>query len=175
MNALHQPLTLAGAAVLLYSCAATPQQLYWKTGISYAQQQSAVTSCEVKALQAVPRALATATTPSYTTPVYLTPFTTNCHQYGYGTSCTTTGGNVYGGHTYGGQTYTYDANAGLRERVIRQCLADQGYHRITLPVCSKSQATNAISLMAGELPFASTVRCITKDKSAYVPEIETAR
>lgn len=170
LNALYHGFACAGLGLFLCSCATAPQQVYWKTGESFEHRQSDVTNCEVKALQAVPRAIAFETSPSYTTPVYTTPVKTNCHPRGENTSCTTTGGDFYGGRTYGGQTYSYDVNEALRKRVVMQCLSLQGYQRITVPVCSKKEAENTISLIDGRLPFIGGVQCLTKDQSAYVPK-----
>ena len=157
MNAFRTVCALALA--VLCGCDAGPQTQVWKTGVTPAQRQADVTACDVVAANQVPAAMAVAQTPTYTTPAY-----TSCYGsgfgYGYGYSsqanCTTTGGQVYGG-----QTYSYDANAGLRERVSAQCLAQKGYAGITFASCTADDLKGAMALPLGApMPRPEAVLCI---------------
>jgi len=47
--------------------------------------------------------------------------------------------SAYGGNTYGGQTYSVDANAGLRQNVIQQCMAKRGWQLVNLPPCGVNE------------------------------------
>lgn len=123
-------------ALLLAACA--PQTAYekfkagqplqnfpYKTGGTQAQTQRDTTNCQVLAANRVPQHHVIRQSPSFTTPVQ-----TTCNRIGTQTFCNSTGGD-----TFGGQTYSEDANAGLRQRVFAQCMADQGYRYVNIPVC----------------------------------------
>lgn len=162
--------SLALCTLFLASCATTPRSFngFWRDGSSQIELQRDQTTCEVTALREVPRAMATAQTPTYTTPTYTTPQHTSCYGYGYSASCTTTGGQTYGGTTTGGQIYSYDANRDLRGAVEEQCMASKGYFLTSIPACSKDQIDEGIVLPRGNtLPARSEVKCITE--SGYVP------
>ncbi len=90
------------------------------------------------------------------TPTYVTPIQTNCYNYGYSVSCTTTGGDVYGG-----QTYSYDANAKLRDRVVGQCMEDLGYQAISLEQCPPGVLEKA-GPVAPRMPAVANNSCAAK-------------
>ena len=96
------------------------------------QKAKDLLDCGVKASQAVPTDNRIASTPTYTTPVSCNTYGTVSTYGGFGSY----GGNTYctGGQTYGGQTYSYDANAGLRDKVYTQCMAEKGYLTTTFPI-----------------------------------------
>lgn len=152
----------ASSVFLTTGCVPEPVSGYWRTGEAPSRLSADSTACEVAALREVPRALATAQTPAYTTPTYSTPAYTNCYGSGYGATCTTTGGQVSGGQTYGGQNYTYDANLNLRERVYGQCMAANGYSLVSLPTCETSQAQLGVTpFLSRPLPNPSQILCAT--------------
>lgn len=140
------------ALVALTACEMPPRTGFWKSGATLAQLESDSTDCEVFATRQVPVSTQVGTTPTYTTPV-----NTSCYNYGYSVQCTTTGGQVYGG-----TAYTYDANAGLRERVGIQCMASRGYQVVTYEFCSDAEVANGVRpFNSGRLPPASDVLCVT--------------
>ena len=108
------------------------QYMYKERPVSKKQKASDMISCAVDAAKQVPASTQVGTTPTFTTPVSCSSYTT----YGgyIDTDCT-------GGQTYGGQTYSYDANQGLRDTVYSQCMAKQGYSRTAtpIPVCKPEQ------------------------------------
>ncbi len=155
----------SGCLALLAACEMTPQYLsdYYRAGVSPGKIQADKTSCQITALREVPRAMATGQTPTYTTPTYTSPTYTNCYGGGYSASCTTTGGNVSGGQTYGGQVYSYDANQELRQKVEAQCMAQNGYQYISLPLCTPEQAAGGFTPYGNRgMPEASLVLCVVK-------------
>jgi hypothetical protein len=150
------------ATVILAACQPTMQTVYWRDGANVVQRQNDYTDCEIEAVNKVPTAMRVASTPTYTTPAYVSPTNTSCYGYRYSVTCTTTSGTITGGQTYGGQVYSYDANEGLRSRVHGQCMARKGYSLITLPTCTKEQEKLGV-VKAGTqvLPSASQLLCGT--------------
>lgn len=129
-------LAILAPVIGLVGCAAqTPYDKYkagqawqnfpYKSGITPAQTEKAVTDCQIEAAQRVPQQMVVQTTPTYTTPVQ-----TQCNQIGTQTFCNSTGGG-----TSGGQTYSTDANTGLRIRAYGQCMAGKGYQFVNIPPC----------------------------------------
>lgn len=159
---------LFAALALTVGCVPSESKMIWRAGSSLSQIDSDTTSCEVAALKEVPRAMAVGVTPTYTTPTYVTPTYTNCYGYGYGATCTTTGGQISGGQTFGGNPYSYDANSSLRTKLVAQCMAKQGYQVSTFPYCTKDQEANAVSLIGARLPDPTNVACVTRDENRIV-------
>ena len=105
--------------------------LYKDIPSTKAQKAKAILDCEIYAAKEVPVSNQTSTTPRWTTPVYTTPV--SCYGgYGGYTSCY--GGQTSGGQTFGGNTVTRDANSGLREQVLDQCLANKDYRKTSFPI-----------------------------------------
>lgn len=123
--------------------------LNWRDGAGAAEVANVSTACEVIALQNVPRAMTSYTTPTYTTPADI--------------SCTGSGNMVRchddGSQTYGGYTRTEDVNQGLRDRVLHQCLASRGVTTRTFERCSDEDAKRAVT--SRTLPPAQKVLCVT--------------
>ncbi|MBV0891879.1 hypothetical protein KTN05_08455 [Paracoccus sp. Z118] len=139
------------AMLALSSCGPSTVNLPWRDGVSYAQVDAANTQCDVHALQQVPQAISTTTTP-----VHVTPPNIICNQIGNQTFC-----NDYGSHRSGGHTQTTDLNLDLRKRVKNQCLAHFGVQVISFQRCTSEQSKRAV---AGRvLPPASQVECITEN------------
>lgn len=103
---------MAAVTVLLFLGGCVPQMLFDKPGVAPGAGQGDVTDCEVEALAKVP-------------PSYETRRTIGMPQTTYvdciGASCTAT--------TYGNpsRSYSVDANKGLRNRVLVQCMERKGY------------------------------------------------
>lgn len=111
----------------LIACA--PPALYHKPGAVPAQIESNLTDCQVAALERVPRDIRT----RYIPPQYA-PYT-YCDGHGY---CYTRTRLVRAGYTE-----SYDANEGLRARVIEQCMAQAGYRPVALPQCDPDRVRAA--------------------------------
>lgn len=154
--------------LVLSACVPTSHAIYWKEGPNFAQRQSDFTDCEVEALNKVPNQTAVRSIPGYTTPIQVSPSSTQCYGYGNYASCNSSGSTVTGGQVIGGGVETYDANLGLRDRVGRQCLSRRGYTLVTLPVCTTAQLKGGLRSNSGKLPQVSKVACLSADKSAYV-------
>lgn len=125
-------LALLLVAATLAGCA--PVATWYKPGQTAAALSADLTACRVEGVQSVP-----ANTQLGSTPVRVTPPRRQCFKSGDDLRCITTPGQVYGG-----RPYSYDANAGLREDVVRQCMAARGYRAISLPACSASQRRGPI-------------------------------
>lgn len=151
---LKQLFLFAGMLVLA-GCGPTEVTLPWRAGASAGQADFINTSCNVYALQQVPRALSTTVTP-----VTRTPSNVVCNQVGDQTFC-----HDYGGQTFGGYSVTEDLNEDLRMRVHAQCLAAEGYQLVTMPICTAEQAKHLV--ISDTLPPAGQVLCV--DQRGYVP------
>lgn len=141
------------SAIILTACADTgPVAVIYKPGTTAEQRSNVLTGCETQALSNVPRAMASAVTPTYTTPsnvqCYGSGNYVNCHQYG--------------GQTYGGNLYSYDANQELRDRVTMQCLQTKGYQVISLPQCNAEQSKRAVSSAGRPQPKAENIECVVE-------------
>ena len=107
---------------LLALAACGPLGLYHKAGVPVATMNSTLTDCEVEALGKVPVDRRIERDPVRIVPRRI------CDSAG---NCTV----VY--ERVGGEVRTYDANVGLRQRVLNQCMANKGYTYVNLPACSQ--------------------------------------
>lgn len=144
--------TLIVVSLPLAGCGPTTATIPWRDGASYDQVGFVSTQCEVLALQQVPVAMSTTVTPRYTTPANVQCTTigniTNCHDYG--------------SQSYGGNVVTEDVNLSLRDRLMSQCLASQGIHRMTVQRCTSEQAAR-VNYHSTVYPPASRVECVTEN------------
>lgn len=155
-------------AALLGACAPTVQSLWWKEGAG-TSRADILTDCEVEALSRVPRDTAIATTPVTVTPRIVVPPKTVCETVDGKEVCTTTPGYSHGGQVIGGQTYTYDRNDDLRERVLAQCMAREGFTRVQFPTCTTEDRRLGVTLASsGRLPPAERVLCVSVDPAGWV-------
>jgi hypothetical protein len=108
------------AALFLAAC--TPLGIYHKAGVPVATMNDTLTTCEVEAVNKVPvdRRIER-------DPVRIVPRRV-CDKNG---NCTVFYDRV------GGEVRTWDANAGLRNRVLNQCMTRQGYTYVELPACAQ--------------------------------------
>jgi len=140
-----------GLTAFLVACAEpTPTRFAFRPDTTNQQKVDNFLDCQVQAASAVPISTQLGTTPTYTTPITVSPTYTNCSGYGYGRTCTTTGGIVSGGQTYGGQTYSYDANSELRQNYTEQCMRKKGYSIVTLPTCRPDQIPEGMTASMGD-------------------------
>ena len=65
---------------------------------------------------------------------------------------------------------SYDANAGLRSRLERSCMAEKGYERLKFERCEKAAAVDAS--VQTRLPPAADVACFVQDPTGRVAFIE---
>ena len=153
MNKRHLIIAFALASVLAgcmtqtqydrYKAGLPLQNFAYKAGTTPAVVQRDQTNCQVFAAQQVP-----ANQVVSTTPVISSPTQTYCNQIGTQTFCNTTGGQ-----TFGGQVTTTDTNAGLRQRVFGQCMADKGYRYVNIPTCPEGVALDTADTL---LPLSRT-------------------
>ena len=134
---------LLPAFVALAAC--TPPSLYHKPGGSMGALDRDLAACRAAAAREVPQALRTRTIAPDT---MLRPV---CLPNGY----------CYWDRVTlrPAQIETYDANSDLRAEVIRLCMADKGYARVTLPACAPAVASQATIRSDSALPGLSDRSC----------------
>ncbi len=138
-----------GVVAVLAGC--LPLSIYHREGVSVAKMQSDKTTCEVAALRDVPEARQWRRGPS---------------QYIPGPRICDAAGNCrYGpGYYVPGALYTVDANAGLRARVMDQCMAQKGYTEVSLPPCSAAVARAAPPGATRVLPKLTSTSCVIRNQ-----------
>lgn len=156
------------ALLMVVGCVPATQEGFWKTGSNYQQTSSDYTDCELDALRQVPRETAVQSTPSYVTPVQVSPIYSQCFGSGAYRTCTTTGGTVSGGQVIGGGVQSYDPNTALRAQVTEQCLMRKGFEPVQFPTCTSQQAETAISRLSMNYPAIERILCVTADRSGWV-------
>jgi hypothetical protein len=135
---------------VLTSCA--PLDIYYKPGVSVARLTQQTTACEVAALRDAPVANETRQDP----PQYVPP-----RKY-----CNSNG-DCYRepGYWLQGRIYTVDTNAGLRNRVETQCMANKGFTPVQIPVCPAGiKSTGATTV----LPNLTKTSCVIRNKDGTV-------
>lgn len=131
--------------------------VWYQEGARPAVVNDAATDCAVEAVNRVPQ-----NTQLGMTPVYTTPAQTYCTSGGFGSvNCTT-----YGGDVRGGDIYSYDANTGLRQQVMAQCMARRGYQLISLPVCAPEKVRN-VEVDQSRLPKLTENSCLVQTSTGY--------
>ncbi|MBZ0123160.1 MAG: hypothetical protein K8F31_04680 [Roseovarius sp.] len=124
---LQRTILPLGAALALAGCLSVP--IYYREGAQVARIERDDLECRIAAQNRVPERMRSV----YIDPVYNTRLV--C---GAGGVCTTVRFMVSPG-----RWKRYDANEGLRAEAAQQCMADKGYARIRLPVCSGERARQA--------------------------------
>lgn len=125
-----------GLVLLLAACA--PLRIWHKPGVPVARWQADRTDCEVNALRDAPVASQIRQQP----PDFVPPRQI-CDSAG---NCRTTGG-----YWIPGEVYSVDVNAGLRQRVEAQCMANRGYRPAEIPRCRDGLAVQGRTTVLPEL------------------------
>lgn len=137
---------LGFAAVVLAACG--PLGLYYKAGAPVAEMNRAMTDCEVEALGKVPVDRRIERDPIRIVPRKVCDSAGNCRVF-------------Y--DRVGGEVRTWDANAGLRSRVLNQCMADKGYSYVDLPACPQGVRNAAPAGVTTVLPRLSPNSCAIRN------------
>ncbi|WP_051312117.1 hypothetical protein [Pseudodonghicola xiamenensis] len=137
------------AAALIAGCA--PMSLYYRPGVSVARMQQETTRCDVEALKQAPVATQIRQMP----PTYV-PGPRVCDNKG----------NCWNrpGYWMNGEVYSYDANAGLRDRVKQLCMAEKGYSPVKLPVCPPEVKSATPPGVTRVLPELTGNSCVIRNK-----------
>ncbi|WP_170424441.1 hypothetical protein [Ruegeria arenilitoris] len=135
--------------VMALSACTGPLSLYYREGESVARAQSDTTQCQVQAVQNVPVANQVRQSP----PTYW-PGRTYCDSRGH---C-----HRSPGWWQPGQVYTVDVNAGLRNSVEAQCMAQKGYRPVSLPPCKQNVKASVAAQRTTKLPPLGTESCYVK-------------
>lgn len=144
---------------LISGCA--PLETYYRAGATVEALKSDGLACEVQALKDAPVANQTRITP----PRYI-PARRVCDSAG---TCTTRGG-----FWLDGDVYTVDANADLRQRIERQCMARRGYSPAEIPQCPPDVARKAPPGVTRVLPPLSEASCVIRNEDGTI-QIVTRR
>lgn len=125
--------------------------LVHQTGSAYRDRQPIIDQCEFDSIKAVPRAMITETSGGQSS-----PGSVSCQTGPFGsTTC-----NTIGGGTSTIRSQSHDANAELRHKYMRRCLADRGFTLHQKPVCS-TQAEKQMAIKTRDnQPPASDIRCV---------------
>ncbi len=148
------------AATVLSAC--VPYRGFYKDGAAVAQLNADLTECQVQGVNRVP-----ANTQIRSTPVTVTPVRRICNSAG--TAC-----RIVGGDVLGGETYSYDANAGLRNRVITQCMAARGYRAVEIPMCPQSARDTVLARAPKTLPPLGPNTCAVRGADGYLFAVTTS-
>lgn len=135
---------------LVAGCA--PLTTYYKPGVAVDRLNRDTTSCQVSALRDVP-----ASTQVRRIPPEFVPPRRRCDSSG---NCT-----VVPGYYIPGETVSFDPNDGLRKRVERQCMADQGYVPVSILACPDSVARAAPPAATRVLPALGPDACVIRNRN----------
>ena len=141
-------------ALALGAAACAPVELWYRPGVTQTRADRDLTDCEVAALAKVPVSTQIRRSPSY----YLPPRRV----------CDTKGNCVLRpGRFVRGNVYSYDANAGLRQRVVAQCMADRGYRPVAVRRC---EAGEVPARLRGDavLPVPGPEACAVRTRGGWV-------
>jgi hypothetical protein len=148
VDAMKQLTVTFVALIGLGACA--PLNTYYKPGASVTALLRQTTACEVEALAKVPASSQIRQTP----PRYIPPWS-DCNSAG---QC-----RVIPGYYEPGTFYTVDPNANLRRRVETQCMANQGFAPVSIPVCPASVARSAPPGATTTLPPLNPKSCVIRN------------
>lgn len=134
------------AVLALTGCLSMP--IYYREGAQVARVERDDLECRIEAQNRVPPRMRS----DYIPPVYDERLA--CNAAG---ACTMVRFMVSPGHWE-----RYDANEGLRTEAVQQCMADNGYARIRLPVCTGDVARQADRIPTSLQPAITPDTCILK-------------
>ena len=141
--------SVAGLALLLALGACGSYSLYYRDGAEVSRAKADELACETAAYQQAPVRIERDI--DYGDVIALPPV------------CSPDGSCRPGGYRrLPPRVYTYDANAGLRATVERQCMAERGYERVSLPVCSEQVASQVQPGITRVLPARASGTCVIR-------------
>lgn len=143
----HLFLALTGV-IALTACA--PLETYYRAGASVTDLNRDTLACEVKALKDVPQTFLLRRGP----PIFV-PGKKICNAEG---KC-----KRRPGYYAPGAVERYDPNAGLRQRVEQQCMAEKGYAPVSIPPCPDAVAKAAGPRATTRLPQLSDASCVIRN------------
>lgn len=115
--------------VILAGCQTNTLPSTYKAGSTGPERQYAFDQCKIASLREIPQAMAT----DYNSGYY-NPGTVQCNRIGNMTTC-----NRVGAVNIPASASTYDANAGLRNRYIGQCMQRRGFDFKILSACPTAE------------------------------------
>lgn len=142
----NRMILLLGTTLMLTGCLSVP--IYYREGAQVARVERDDLNCRIEAQSRVPPKMRS----DYIPPVYDERLA--CNAAG---ACTMVRFMVSPGHWE-----RYDANEGLRTEAAQQCMADKGYARIRLPICTGDVAREADRTPTSVQPAITPGACILK-------------
>ncbi len=134
-------------ALPLFLIGCAPLVTFYQPGVSFARLETDTVQCKVAALKQVPVANKTVQDPpDFVPPQKVCDKAGNCR--------------VFPGRFIPGQIRTVDANAPLRARVTRQCMAARGYTLEEIPQCP---ASATVSVQVSPLPALTPNSCAIRN------------
>jgi hypothetical protein len=146
-NEMTTYLKIIPAMLVLASCG--PMSIFYRPGVSVSRMQNDTTNCQVAALKDAPVANQIRQNP----PIFY-PGRTVCGAAG---SCYRTPG-----FWVDGGLYTVDVNRDLRGRVLDMCMAEKGYHPVTIPNCPDSMRKSVPATATTKLPTLTANSCVIR-------------
>lgn len=128
----------------------------YKEGGSISDYKRVVASCELEAVQSIPRKVGFKKTPLVHVPEVVECVERTLEDESVSKVCTKTGG-----YTTGGELIEVDLNSEARGQYAQLCVAKHGYTQVTLPRCSKRQKINHISVYNKQFNKISENTCVT--------------
>lgn len=127
----------------------TSLSTFYKPGVAVTSLERDQTQCEVQALRDAPVANEARQDPPTFYP---------------GRRICNSNGQCYRepGYWIPGRFYTVDVNAGLRNRVLTQCMADKGYQPVTIPACAPAVKQAVAPKQTSTLPTLAPNTCVIK-------------
>ena len=144
---MQRPLAALAALVTLAACA--PLDIWYKPGVSVAASEDRLLSCRTQAAQKIP-----VNTQVRRTPVQIVPRRI----------CNSDGNCQIFYDRIGGETIVFDANEGLRDDVVAQCMRRAGYSPVSIPPCPDSVRAAAPPGRTETLPRLTDNACVIRNR-----------
>lgn len=135
-------LAIAICTVVLTGCST---QVQYKVGVTPAQRNKDLNTCNMRATQAYPVRIV-----QHRTPRYYVPSRPVCYNGRCGHS---------GGYWEGGDVYSVDVNKSERSQAFAQCVSAKGYQSVELPNCTGEARKSAVRSTQSAYPQLNSESC----------------
>ncbi|MCM2561099.1 hypothetical protein M8756_01425 [Lutimaribacter sp. EGI FJ00015] len=135
------------ALALLAACA--PLNIWYKPGATVAASEEQLLNCRAQAARDIPVNTRTRITPVTIIPRQICDGDGNCQIYH---------------ERIGGEVIVYDANAGLRDEVVQQCMRKRGFSPATIPPCPDSLRQSAPAGRTTVMPRLTENACVIRNR-----------
>ncbi|WP_237028995.1 hypothetical protein [Phaeobacter porticola] len=152
--------TLAALVLILGLTGCGPVAVYHRAGVDVARRDTDLLTCEVSALRDAPVATQIRQHPPIFRPGQDICRSGHCYHHP--------------GYWEDGGIYTVDANADLRERVERACMAEKGYQTVAVKRCPQSVADAVGTRRSATLSALTENSCAIARRGQSPQIVETA-